>query len=123
MTSILRNRTNIKLKRIELRNQLTPAEASFWNMVKSSRLDGRKFRRQHSVGCYILDFYCPSECIAVELDGKSHFEISQHEKDQRRDSFLLERGIKVVRIENKFIFKHPEGVLEMIRREFGWNMK
>ena len=58
-----------KTKRKKLRNNLTPAEAALWNLLKNSQLEGRKFRRQHSVGFYILDFYCPSERMAIELDG------------------------------------------------------
>jgi len=58
--------------RRKLRNALTPAEARLWTLLKRAAL-GRKFRRQHSVGRYILDFYCPSEKLAVELDGEDHF--------------------------------------------------
>ena len=62
----------LKTFRRELRHNLTPAEAALWKMIRGSRLDGRKFRRQHSVGLYILDFYCPAEKLAVELDGQVH---------------------------------------------------
>ena len=59
----------VKELRIALRKRLTPAEAAFWKIVKGSKFEGRKFCRQHSVGNYILDFYCPSEGLAVEFDG------------------------------------------------------
>ena len=65
----------LKTFRKELRNNLTPAEAKFWKIVQNKNLEGRKFRRQHSVGNYILDFYCPSEKLAVELDGEVHLEM------------------------------------------------
>ena len=58
--------------RTKLRSNLTPAEATLWRMLKGSKLQGRKFRRQHSVANYILDFYCPAERLAVELDGQVH---------------------------------------------------
>jgi very-short-patch-repair endonuclease len=52
---------------------LTTAEAVLWKNLQGSRLDGKKFRRQHSVGKYVLDFYCPECRLAVELDGEAHF--------------------------------------------------
>src|SRR5215470_7411657 len=62
------NRPYIQDRRTNLRRRLTPAEATLWKALQSSKLDGRKFRRQHSVGNYILDFYCDSERLAIELD-------------------------------------------------------
>src|SRR2546423_2273120 len=58
--------------RIRLRKNLTSAEATMWKILKSSKFEGRKFRRQHSVGKYVLDFYCPAERLAIELDGEAH---------------------------------------------------
>jgi very-short-patch-repair endonuclease len=106
--------------RTKLRKHLTPAEASFWNLVKNSKLDGRKFRRQHSVGRYILDFYCPSECIGVELDGDLHYNEVADEYDYERKLFLLHFGIKVIRFENKLVFENPDYVIHWIRESFGW---
>ena len=60
----------LKTFRRDLRNGLTPAEAFLWDRLKRSKLDGRKFRRQHSVGGYILDFYCCEEGLAIGLDGE-----------------------------------------------------
>jgi len=57
-------------------------------MLKHSNLGGYKFRRQHSVGSYILDFYCPSEKLAVELDGDSHFTDAAIEYDDVRTAYL-----------------------------------
>jgi very-short-patch-repair endonuclease len=67
----LHNNPRSKKRRRKLRRALTPAEASLWKFLKNSKLDGRKFRRQHSVGPYTLDFYCVEEWLAVELDGES----------------------------------------------------
>jgi very-short-patch-repair endonuclease len=63
------NRPELKQIRRELRHNLTPAEATLWRCLQNKQLAGRKFRRQHSVGSYVLDFYCPSEMLAIELDG------------------------------------------------------
>ena len=93
----IHNLPKLKTFRRELRSGLTVAEAGFWNMVKGSRFDGRKFRRQHSVGPYILDFYCPAERLAVELDGQVHFGDAAREHDQERKLFLDHFGILVLR--------------------------
>ncbi|MHA7863932.1 type ISP restriction/modification enzyme [Flagellimonas marinaquae] len=109
----------LKTFRRELRNNLTPAEAALWKMLKGKQLEGRKFRRQHSVGNYILDFYCPSEQIAIELDGQGHFETTQAEYDRERDLFLNHYGIRVLRFENKWVWDNPEGLLDTVRGYFG----
>jgi len=67
-------------------------------MLQGRQLDGRKFRRQHSVANYILDFYCPSEKLAVELDGQGHFEASQEEYDYERDLFLKALRYKSIEV-------------------------
>ncbi len=106
--------------RKKLRKDLTPAEAKRWTLLNGSQLDGRKFRRQHSVGRYILDFYCPSEHLAIELDGAVHDNDAAQAHDLDRRKFLEQMGIKVLRFENKLVFQQTEGVLVEIRRHFGW---
>jgi very-short-patch-repair endonuclease len=113
------NLPHLKHFRKELRKNLTPAEATLWRMLQQKKLDGRKFRRQHSVGNYILDFYCPAERLAIELDGEVHNNVSAQEYDLERDLFLKHFGIKVLRFENRMVFEQPEMVLEAIRLEFG----
>src|SRR4051812_15713439 len=68
VTRKLHTRRSLKPRRRKLRRSLTPAEASLWRALKNSQLSGRKFRRQHSVGKYVLDFYCVEEWLAIELD-------------------------------------------------------
>jgi very-short-patch-repair endonuclease len=99
---------------------MTPAEATFWKVVRNSNLDGRKFRRQHSVGKYVLDFFCPSEMLGVELDGEGHYDALQEIRDAERKRFLRHFGIKVIRFENKMVFEETAWVVERIRSEFGW---
>jgi very-short-patch-repair endonuclease len=101
-----------------LRRNLTPAEAAFWNLVKQSRFERRKFCRQHSVGNYILDFYCPSEKLAVELDGKSHYSTEGQQYDEQRRQFLESKDIIVVRFENRRVFEETEWVLDVLRANF-----
>jgi predicted helicase/very-short-patch-repair endonuclease len=121
--SQINNLPYLKTFRKELRNNLTPAEARFWKVIQNKQFEGRKFRRQHSVGNYILDFYCPAEKLAIELDGQVHFNDSAREYDYERKLFLEQFGIKVLRFENKRVFEDLEWMLDVIRNDFGWSEK
>ncbi len=116
MTEKLHNIKELRENRKRLRNRLTPAEAKLWSLLKSSLNEKRKFRRQHSVGPYVLDFYCPSERLCIELDGAAHFTDGGYEYDTARTEYLEALNIKVIRFENKDVFENTEGVLEEIRR-------
>ncbi|KAA3602043.1 MAG: endonuclease domain-containing protein [Calditrichaeota bacterium] len=118
MTNKLNNKKYLKEARRELRNNSTQAEKRLWIYLKNSQLEGRKFRRQHSFGSFILDFYCPSEKLAIELDGKIHFNEENFTYDQQRTKILNSYGIKVLRFENKMIFENLQGVLEKIKMNF-----
>lgn len=115
---ILHNRKYLKEYRKALRNDSTPAEAELWKFIKGAQLGGRKFRRQHSIGNYILDFYCPSEKLAIELDGQVHFNSVAQQLDEERDKSLEKLGIKVLRFENKYVFQNLEAVLQVIQDAF-----
>ncbi len=119
----INNLPHLKTFRRELRNNLTPAESKLWKVVQNKNFEGRKFRRQQSVGNYILDFYCPSEKLAVELDGEVHFEDNARAYDRERRLFLEFYGIKVLRFENKRVFEDLEWMLDVIKNNFGWNKK
>ncbi|MCL4492250.1 MAG: DUF559 domain-containing protein [Nitrospirae bacterium] len=112
----IHNIKNLRENRKRLRNSLTPAEAKLWSLLKNSQLKGRKFRRQHSVGPYVLDFYCPSERLCIELDGATHFTDGGYEYDTARTEYLEALGIRVMRFENADVFENTEGVLEEIMR-------
>jgi len=114
----IHNLKYLKDWRKELRNNLTPAEATMWKYLQNSKLDGKKFRRQHSVGNYILDFYCPSEKLCIEVDGSCHQDDSAQANDQKRTDFLNSKGIKVIRFDNSEVFESEELVCEAIRRNF-----
>jgi very-short-patch-repair endonuclease len=73
-SKIIFNRKSLKSFRSSLRNRSTSAEAALWEMLKSRKLEGRKFRRQYSIGSYIVDFCCPAEKLVIELDGAPHGE-------------------------------------------------
>ena len=89
-----------------------------WNYLKGKQLEGRKFRRQFSVGNYILDFYCPAEKLCIELDGAGHFTSAGYEYDEERTGYLNRLGITVIRFENKTVFDATENVLESIMSNF-----
>lgn len=85
-------------------------------MLRHSNLGGYKFRRQHSVGAYILDFYCPSEKLAIELDGDSHFTDEAIEYDRQRTVYLNALNIKVLRFLNTDVYENLNAVCEKILR-------
>lgn len=104
--------------RKKLRKNLTPAEAVLWNTLKGKQLEGRKFRRQHSIGNYIVDFYCPSEKLIIELDGAGHFTYEGSQKDEIRDNYLSSLGLNVIRFENRDLKNNLEAVLKAISSNF-----
>lgn len=89
-----------------------------WNLLKGKKLNGRKFRRQYSISRYILDFYCVSEQLAIELDGDPHGDYVIMQRDEQREKYLKAIGIKVLRFENRFVFQEPEMVIDIIRKQF-----
>ena len=101
-------------QRKELRNHGTSAEATMWLMLKNRQVLGMKFRRQFSVGNFVIDFYCPEIKLAIELDGAPHFTFAGSMYDEEREKYLSAQGITTLRYENKDIFKNPEGVIEDI---------
>src|SRR5687767_5507360 len=102
--------------RRELRNQGTKAEIMLWKFLKGRQLDGFKFRRQFSIGPYIVDFYCPECRVVVELDGPSHDSEEAAKYDRRRTEYLNRLHIKVLRIQNSFTFTDIDFILEDIRK-------
>ena len=114
----LNNVNYLKGRRKELRNNLTPAEATLWNELRAGKLADRKFRRQHSIANYIVDFYCPAEKLIVELDGAVHNDAMQSAHDFERDEQLRALGNRIVRFENKLVFKDMGGVLRTIVDNF-----
>ena len=103
---------NIKLHAREFRKQSTTAEAVMWENLRNRRLSGLKFRRQHPLGLFIVDFYCAERHLVIELDGGIHVE--QPEYDQLRTERLTEHGYRVIRFANKIVETNLEKVLNII---------
>ncbi len=90
------------------------AEVTLWCHLKSSQLKGCKFRRQHSIGNYVVDFYCPKLKLTIELDGESHYSTGSNENDRIRQEYIEKLGIKVLRFTNFDVYGDLEGVLKKI---------
>ena len=114
----IHNRKYLKQRRKNLRNNLTSAEATLWRFLKKSQLQRRKFRRQHSIYNYIVDFYCPREKLVIELDGKDHFSSPGYQSGIIRDKVLSKLDIQVIRFENDEIFHDINSVLAKIEEKF-----
>jgi len=97
-----------------LRQNLTVAEARLWEALRNKQLQGLRFRCQHPVGNFILDFYCPARKLAIEVDGKIHD--SQVEYDAERSSKLAEYGYTVLRFTNEQVINDLLQVLIEIKR-------
>lgn len=108
--------TSKVIKARYLRKEQTNAEKILWQKLKNYGL-GVKFRRQHPIDTFIVDFYSPSLKIAIELDGFSHKDNKEY--DKIRTSYLNSRKIKVMRFWNSEVEKDLEGVINRIREEIG----
>jgi len=114
----LHNLRSRKPLRRALRAQLTPAEAKLWSHLQRNQFKGKKFRRRHSIGPYVVDFFCAEERLAIELDGAAHDHAAALFRDQARDEFLMRAGVRVIRFENRDLLANLEGVLSEIGRWF-----
>jgi very-short-patch-repair endonuclease len=110
----IHNRRALKPIRRKLRNCMTSAEATMWLHLRSSQLHGRKFRRQHSIGPYIVDFYCPSRRLVLELDGATHDHPEAQERDAQRDRYLENLGLRIIRVRSSEVITNTEGVLAYV---------
>lgn len=110
----------LKEYRSELRNNLTPSEAFLWKHLKSRQFENRRFTRQHSIGNFIVDFYCAKEKLIIELDGEVHNTAEAQEYDKQRTLYLENLDYKVLRFENKMVFDCLESVFVEIKACFGW---
>lgn len=110
----LRLSDEILLRARELRRNATDAEQTLWNALRDRQLAGLKFRRQHPIDRFILDFYCHEKRLAIELDGGYHAEDEQRIYDEERTTLLAAQGIKVLRFWNHEVLNNLEGVLEAI---------
>jgi very-short-patch-repair endonuclease len=88
-----------------MRRYPTRAEGRLWRWLRNRRFEGHKFRRQHPVGRYILDFYCPELKLAIEVDGHHHDRPMMRDYDGARANELSRRGIEVIRLSNDLVLR------------------
>lgn len=106
---MLRLPPNIKTFSRQLRSEMTAAETHLWQHLRARQVCGKKFRRQHPVGKYILDFACIEARLAIEVDGGQHNELQSH--DNQRTAWLEVQGWRVLRFWNNEVLQNIEGVL------------
>ena len=111
MTAIM-NEPPLLLRRKKLRTNQTNAERKLWSRLRAKRFFGLKFSRQQSVGPYVLDFYCPSQKLAIEIDGGQHIENVKY--DALRSEYLFSIGIQVIRYWNSDVLKDTDAALEQL---------
>ena len=97
-----------------LRRNMTKPEKILWDELKSRKLDGLKFRRQHPLKYYIADFYCHEQKLVIEIDGEIHQEESYNDHDEIRSAVLENYGIKVIRFSNEDVINGLEKVKQDI---------
>lgn len=93
---------------------MSETEVLLWGKVRKKQILGFQFYRQRPIGPYVVDFYCPKAKLVIEVDGSHHFEEIQEAKDQRREKFLKDKGLKVLRFNTLDIFQNMDGVLDTI---------
>ncbi len=91
---------------------MPPAEIILWSKLRGKNINGLKFRRQYSIGAYIVDFYCPERKLAIEIDGESHFVDGAREREGQRQRAIESAGVHVLRFTNRDAYERLEGVIE-----------
>lgn len=117
MSTMIEKLFNIKSqkeKRKYLRNNATDAEKKLWVFLRNRQLNENKFRRQHGIGPYIVDFYCPELKLVIEVDGEIHNTKEAKEYDDKRTKYFQLYQISVLRFRNNEIFNDVESVLQAI---------
>jgi len=97
----------------DLRRGITPAERRLWSALRGRSLNGCKFRRQHPIGCFIVDFVCLERRLIIEVDGGQH---AENPDDERRTAWLEAQGWRVLRFWNDEVRENLDAVAERIMR-------
>jgi very-short-patch-repair endonuclease len=108
------NKTSERQKRKALRRVMPEAEVILWSKLQKRQVDGFKFRRQYSVGAFVIDFYCAERKLAIEIDGDSHYQPGAEERDKKRQKWIEQYGIRFLRFTNDEVRKNLYGVLDAI---------
>jgi very-short-patch-repair endonuclease len=101
----------------DLRASMTVPELMLWRQLRGKRLEGLRFRRQHPIGPYILDFICPDRNLAIEVDGEGHGVDAQQGYDRARDEWLAKRGVRVLRLPAIYVIQELGDAMATIAAE------
>jgi len=114
MTEIFNRLPQKDLRKI-LRHNMPKAEVVLWSRIKGRQVNGRKFRRQYSIGKYVVDFYCPECELIIEIDGDSHYSgVETKNYDSTRQECIESLGLKFLRFTNLEIYNNLQTVLDVI---------
>ena len=97
-----------------MRKHATPAERILWEHLRTLQALGYKFRRQHSIGWYVADFYCPIIKLAIELDGPIHETDEHRQNDVVRDQYFAAKGVRVLRFKNSQVIEDIQAIAKKI---------
>jgi very-short-patch-repair endonuclease len=103
-----------------LRSNMTPAEELLWNKLKGKQIVGLRFRRQHPISKYIVDFYCHAARLVIELDGKIH--LAKKESDKERTKEIEDLGLRIIRFTNEEVLENIDNVVTRITAELKDNL-
>jgi len=113
MSQIFNRHSELELRR-NLRHTMPPAEVILWKRLQRRQVADAKFRRQHSIEQFVVDFYCPEVRLAIELDGQSHSGEQAVERDAARQEFIESCGIAFLRFPNQDVYRNIESVVQNI---------
>ena len=113
MTKVFNKKSQTPRRKL-LRGNLSKAEILLWLELKNKKIGGNKFRRQYSVGRYVVDFYCPILKLAIEVDGGYHFADGAQEYDEIRQKIIESYGIKFLRFSDGDVIQNLPKILESI---------
>lgn len=109
-------KSHLKTNARTLRKNMTDSELKLWSKIRRKQLHGLQFYRQRPIGNYIVDFYCPQAQLVLEVDGSQHMSGQNIKKDQYRDSYLKQQGVKVLRFDNLQVLNQIDAVIEKTYR-------
>ena len=113
---MLNYRDNLKPLARQLRTNMTDAEQKLWFHVRRKQILNVTFYRQKPIGNFIIDFYAPSQKLAIEIDGSQHSDVGNAAADAKRSAHLESLGLHVMRFDNRQVLTEIEDVLELIHR-------
>src|SRR3954471_12176340 len=105
-----REKNDVVLRARSLRREMTLPEGMLWQVLKQ-RPDGLKFRRQHPIGRCVVDFYCPTARLVIEVDGEAHSMGDRPQRDARRDQWVRDQGLHVLRFEARDVIIDLQSVV------------